>query len=77
MDIQNTNPNILVTYYNALINIQQRNRNLYTEDKPDAYKKYEDDIENMLDNMEEEILDKIFLTDEEYMHKSTTYKLKT
>ena len=33
MDIQNTNPNILVTYYNALINIQQRNKNLYTEDK--------------------------------------------
>lgn len=69
MDIQNTNPNILVTYYNALINIQQRNKNLYTEDKSDAYKKYEDDIENMLDNMEEKLLDKIFLTDEEYMHK--------
>ena len=69
MDIQNTNPNILVTYYNALINIQQRNKNLYTEDKSDAYKKYEDNIENMLDNMEEKILDKIFLTDEEYMNK--------
>jgi hypothetical protein len=69
MDIQNTNPNILVTYYNGLINIQRRNRNLYTEDKSDAYKKYEADINTMLDNMEEEILDKIFLTDEEYMHK--------
>ena len=69
MDIQNTNPNILVTYYNALINIQRRNRNLYAEDKSDAYKKYEDDISIMLNNMEEEILDKIFLTDEEYMNK--------
>lgn len=69
MDIQNTNPNILVTYYNALINIQQRNRNLYAEDKSDAYKKYEDDISLMLNNMEEKLLDRIFLTDEEYMYK--------
>lgn len=64
VNIEETNINFLVTYYNALINMQERHKCVSIA--PEYYKQRANKIDASLDDMEKRILERMYEPDRTY-----------
>ena len=64
VNIEDTNINYLVTYYNALINMKERHK--YESALPNEYIKYSEKIDKSLDDMEKRILERMYEPDKTF-----------